>query len=39
LGVSITKDFYNEIERKANLWQISKSELTRIALREYLNRS
>lgn len=38
LGVSITKDFYAEIERRAKLENISKSELARSAIREYLSR-
>lgn len=37
LGVSITKDFYDEIERQAKREQVSKSEIARTAIREYIN--
>ena len=37
LGVSVSKDFYDEIERQAKREQVSKSEIARTAIREYIN--
>ena len=39
LGVSITKEFYAEIEQQAKRENVSKSELARTAIREYISRN